>query len=386
MTESKNPFFIPSWPHTLSQNTYSSNYDRAGIGVIQIPPQYSTESCSPEKNTFFYQCNEDSNIREFQNININNSQESINSENNKNNNGNVAVELEENNQNYMMQLQEYNDNNNNDNDFIPEILEESNINDNNMVELEENNQNHMMQLQENNDNNEYILEILYNNNNDNIINNNKVNKRKKKNIYKKKAGRRKIGENTKVTHTKSSNDNGFDKMIRRCSKNVDKLIHKEITLLIKNKYIKLKKGLNQPTLIKYLDEKNILEKADILEDYLLFHYIKYSSLKKNGKKNNKEIIKKLLKYEEEIKGPMGKKRLRILFSSSFKIFLEAFLGGNVRKKITIQDEEFELEETIDCYDDKNSNDYYEEDDKNRIKEYVEDIMKRKRKPRKTNFG
>ena len=326
--------------------------DRTGTEFI-FPLQYSTETYTPPN--IYDSGNKLENIDEFSNLNNNSINNFIKQHPFNDNNPDSQINYDENNNNEEQQNIFNNDGNNNND----EHKLNNNINNNNMnineEELED-------QIYDNNDNN--INRVCYG------ITEAKPKNKKRKLNYKKIPGRRRYGEQRIVNHTKTSNDNGFNKVVIRGVKNTHKLVKKVILYVVKSKHKKIKKKLNMPTLTKFL-KNDISAKADLLKEPLLNFYQNYSHPRRKGDKNNSEIINNLIKFEEnENKG----NKLSILFSIPFNVFLEAFLGDG---KIKIEEQIFELDETLqESFNDEK--DFYSKDNKNNIKNYIEEVMKKER--------
>ena len=191
-------------------------------------------------------------------------------------------------------------------------------------------------------------------------------------------------------HSSKTPDNFSNKIIRFCMKSVYKSLQKEIKLYAKTKKIRIRR-LHVPTIKKYLTKGNS-EKCLLLETAVKTLFI--DMMPKRVKKeiendrekycHNKLILNKILKIEEDdIKAKV--KTLNIKFNAQFNIYLKAFLKNE--KNLTINGEEFQLNEEFDTLNDfyKEEKSSYTEKEKMECEKYVYKIINKTIQFRKKKF-
>ena len=195
-------------------------------------------------------------------------------------------------------------------------------------------------------------------------------------------GRPPLNNNSYIgKHSNKAADNGSKKIIRCCIKSIFECFQKEIKLYSKSKKIRIRK-LHIPTIKNYLNKGNS-EKYSLFNSSMKTIFIEMIPriVKKEirGERykysHNRNILSKILKIEEDDKD-LKIKKLNIKFNAEFKIYLKAFL--NDEKYIIINGEVFnfigEFKTLKDYYTEGKT--AYNQEEKEKFKEYIFNIMDR----------
>ena len=187
-------------------------------------------------------------------------------------------------------------------------------------------------------------------------------------------GRPKNCEIRPKQHTKYDEDNAAKVFITRCKKSIHESNVVDIQIFAKEEKIKTNTTINvkfyEPVIHDYIKE-GIPKKLQLFD----------TPIKTIYENNNKDVLDKILSIEQE-NNDIQIKILNLKFSAKFLLYLEAFL--NDEKSITINGIELELKEfetLSECFNEGAI--IHNKESKDKTKKYLEEMIQKKLKIRKT---